>query len=340
MFDHQSHYIVFMQLNKISTSDSNCTLYSAPQLSTPHLSVVISSTPSTRAICNDPRVCGVQYTNSLRQACSDSLRALHRAEIFKGQESRTTVLHVLRGGLNFGLREALTSALGWNRHSSAFISAQRAQNPENLSEWFITEHTYKKVYLGVKNDLVFGDVVATGTSLEFALGQVIVPQSELTSITFFTIGGSRSHELISRIQAKIHAQTGHTPKALVVYFEGIFAITDPSTPLQIKLDGTDLVRRDAIMAPEFIASQSEDPAYPLERCTIYDAGSRAFHLSEYLEDVQDYWKKVGMLANNGVIYKGLLTERLPTLDQKRFGDVDLNTVVQTQLGRISQLLHH
>jgi len=326
-----------MQLNKLP-SDNSCALYAVPELSTPELSVVIASTPSSRAICNDPRVCGVQYTDHLQTACSDALRNLHIAGIYTASESRTTVLHVLRGGLNFGLRQALASALKWNLHSSAFISAQRNQNLENPSEWFISEHSYKKVYLGAQNDLIFGDVVATGTSLEYALGQVLAPDAELTSITFFTIGGSRSHELVARIQSKIRTQTGRVPRALVVYLEGIFAITDPTTPLSIKLDGTDLVRRMAVMAPEFVESQYEDPAYPLERCTIYDAGSRSFHLSEYLEDVRGYWQQVGMLESEGMTYSALLKERFPELDRSRFSNVNLKTVVEVQLDRVNQML--
>ena len=68
------------------------------------------------------------------------------------------------------------------------------------------------------------------------------------------------------------------------------------------------------MAPEFIESQYEDPSYPLERCTIYDAGSRAFWVREYANDVLNYWKQVLDLAASGISFLEYLEQRFPELD--------------------------
>lgn len=110
-------------------------------------------------------------------------------------------------------------------------------------------------------------------------------------------------------------------------------MADESTPVRIKLTGTDLLRRDCYLAPEFAESQYENPAFPLERCTIYDAGSRSFRVEEYLEDVAHYWSEVGLLAENGVTYRDLLSERTPELDPARFNAVDLGALVRKQLGK-------
>ncbi|HAR66470.1 MAG TPA: hypothetical protein DCR55_09700 [Lentisphaeria bacterium] len=83
------------------------------------------------------------------------------------------VLHILRGGLNFGLRDPWADAKGWNRHASAFVSAQRARQADNEEAWHITERDYAKVYLQNQAAIIFGDVVATGTSLDFALGSLL-----------------------------------------------------------------------------------------------------------------------------------------------------------------------
>lgn len=89
----------------------------------------------SRAICNDPRVVGLQYTANLRRACAGALQALPKDLPYSMSENSTTVFHILRGGLNFGLREALGDAYGWNKHPSAFISAQRARQTANPEEW-------------------------------------------------------------------------------------------------------------------------------------------------------------------------------------------------------------
>ena len=89
------------------------------------------------------------------------------------------------------------------------------------------------------------------------------------------------------------------------------------------------------MAPEFIASQYEDPAYPLERCVIYDAGSRAFRVREYAEDVAGYWKQVLELAGRGMTFEDYLRERFPGLDAARFGEPGLRDIAVRRI----ELMH-
>ena len=86
----------------------------------------LASTPGTRRIANDPLFLGVDYTSALRQSCADVLRA----DAFGLVECETHVLNILRGGLNFGLREALHLAFGWNRHATDFLSAQRTNGAD------------------------------------------------------------------------------------------------------------------------------------------------------------------------------------------------------------------
>ena len=102
------------------------------------------------------------------------------------------MFNVLRGGLNFGLRDALADAYDWNLHGSSFISAQRARVSQNPEEWHIIEKDYKKVYMPRVVSAVLGDVVASGTSLLHALHALLDAArqqgAELRSIVFFTIG--------------------------------------------------------------------------------------------------------------------------------------------------------
>jgi len=92
------------------------------------------------------------------------------------------------------------------------------------------------------------------------------------------------------------------------------------------------------MAPEFIESQYECPSYPIERCIIYDAGSRAFWLYEYIADVVHYWRQNLQFAEHGMTFRELVQERLPTIDADRFGDVDLRELSLLQLQRMEGLI--
>lgn len=300
----------------------------------------VASTEFSRQICNDPFCLGLEYTTKLSLACSEVLAALPLETL---QESRTVVTHILRGGLNFGLREALGQALNWNLHNSAFLSAQRVNSKESPDDWFITEDSYKKVDLPEQAAIVMGDVVATGTSLSFALnalGKIASQQKiSLSQLIFFTIGGGKTEEIIGNFVANYKQKVPSFRGAKVIYLEGCFAVAEATSPLQIKIPGTDLLRRDSLVAPEFLNSQKQNPCYPLERCTIYDAGSRAFHVKEYLEDVKDYWESNLRLANNGVTFKALLAERLPEVDAKSFGDVSLSELCNLYLSKLNELLH-
>ena len=298
----------------------------------------IATSPGTRAICNDPRIYGLDYTNKLRAACADILG------IFSGlfTEREAVVVNILRGGLNFGLREALGDAFGWNSHTTCFMSAQRARDDGNPENWHITENSYKKVYFPPRASLVIGDVVATGTSLRYGLHEFIAAAHQqgvdLRNILFFTYGGPQAGEILAEVDAHCRKIFPHYGRTILIYLEGRFTCPTTETPLTIRLTGTDLVRWGSLMAPEFIESQYENPLFPVERCIIYDAGSRAFWTREYLEDVLGYWKQNLDLARRGVTFEALVRERCPFLDPARFGDVDLAAISRSQLDWLAKQL--
>jgi len=303
------------------------------------LDAFLASTPETRRICNDPRCLGLDYTHSLSKACAAVLKAA--AGRLGLIERETAVVNILRGGLNFGLREALAEAFGWNVHATCYLSAQRAKDDDG-DNWHITENAYRKLRFPKEASLVIGDVVATGTSLAYALDTVVEAAHadgvKLKRIVFFTYGGEKAKEVLEAVDARCRCLFPGYAGTSLFFFEGVFAVADKATPLSIKIPGTDLLRRDAKMAPEFIASQNEDPAYPLERCIIYDAGSRAFAPDEYLEDVIGYWQQTRDLARSGVTYTQLAAERFPGLDISRFESVDLAELCDRQIGRLQKMI--
>jgi len=231
----------------------------------------------------------------------------------------------------------LGSAYGWNKHGSCFLSAQR-HRVSNSEDWRIAESEYRKFAIPSKVSLVLGDVVASGTSLQHALLTMIDAikhrGAELCSILFFTIGGHRSEAVFQELEERILAEHPNYKGSTVIYFEGRFPVASPETPLRIKLTGTDLLRHGDTMAPEFLESQYQNPMFPVERCTIYDAGSRAFEPEVYLEDVLEYWKAV--LALDPLSFADYLAERCPLLDPNRFQNVSLRELAASQVQRIEQ----
>jgi hypothetical protein len=325
-------------LKKIS-ADEKCGLYQIEE--SKEIDCFIATTPQTRAIANNPMVMGVDYTLRLQKACEEILKKLYSSKLVCLEEKETIIFNILRGGLNFGLREALYSAFGWNRHGCSFISAQRARQDDDPEKWHIIENEYAKVYMPERASIVIGDVVATGTSLEHAVKALVKEagnqKSQLRSILFFTFGGPRALEILERTDKLCRTIFPEYEKTTLIYHEGCFTVPDDETPLTIKETGTDLVRLDAVMAPEFIESQYENPGYPLQRCAVYDAGSRAFWTPEYINDIYGYWSKMNKLAQNGAVFKQVLTERFPVLDHERFKDADLTDICKSQLLDIEKL---
>lgn len=328
-----------MSLSQPSVSD--CVLHPMGDGRSSGFHRFIASTPETRAICNDASVMGVDYTGRLETACVRILQNLRTAGDLCLEEKESLVFNILRGGLNFGLREALSRAFGWNRHSAAFISAQRARICDDPEHWHIVESEYSKVYMPKVASIVVGDVVATGTSLEHAM-RALVHEAEkqgasLRSILFFTFGGVRAEEILEKTHGMCRDRFEAYENTTLIYLEGRFTVPTPETPLTIKLTGTDLLRWKADMAPEFVASQYEDPAFPLQRCAIYDAGSRAFWTPEHVADVEEYWMQCQALAEKGLGFADLLAERFPGLHPEAFGRVDLGKLCGREVRRMQAL---
>lgn len=330
-------------LRALSQSDE-CSLYAVDPVASgagtnkDHVRQLVISTPETRQICNDPFLAGIAYTRTLQRGCTKALQAMREQGLISLQEQQTIILHILRGGLNFGLREAVADAFGFSFHPSAFVSAQRIRKSSESPDWIITESGYQKLSLHETTHVVFGDVVATGTSLQHGLRKMAESSLDhgvqVSGITFVTIGSPRAHQVLEEMDAFYRETFESYQGATLVYLEGVFQMATFSTPMRIKLDGTDLLRSDSLLAPEFIASQYENPTYPLERCTIYDAGSRAFDIVEYFEDVMDYWTQTLSLAKKGVSFRELLRERFHELDPARFGTPNLEELCKRQLARI------
>ena len=306
-----------MQFLSQLTSTPDASWYAVDGDYTSAVKRYVVSTPESRAICNRPELVGCEYTNHLQAAVTKAFsQAPFRGELEAHEEHRVCVLNFLRGGLNFGIRDALYTAFGMNRHTSAFMSSQRSKTSDG--RWQVREDMYRKLEIPSGSFIIAGDVVATGITMANGL-DVLVEHlqntgSSIRHIVFFTIGCHKLEKVLSDLDSRLRATFSDYESAHAVYFEGKFKLVDSKTKLRIGIQGTDLIRSESLIAPEFEASQWDDVAYPLERCTIYDAGSRAFDVPRYIEDVLEYWEQVAELASQGLSLNEAVEERFPSDD--------------------------
>jgi uracil phosphoribosyltransferase len=273
----------------------------------------VVSTAGSRDICNRSELLGVAFNLALERCMTTCLvTAPFRSLLEQHPEERVCIINFLRGGLNFELRRALHTAYGFNRHSSAFMSSQRYRED---GRWFVKEDMYRKLDIPKDAVLVMGDVVATGVTMENGLRVVIDHIVEIggsvRSLVFFTIGCHKAEKALAAIDARLREAFPDYEKTVLVYLEGKFRLVDSKSELRIGVPGTDLIRRDSLLSPELEASQYDRPGYLLERCAIYDAGSRAFDIPQYAGDVVEYWEEVLGFAEQGWTLREALAERWP-----------------------------
>lgn len=303
-----------MERLKLLHSGENASWYAFPR-DDPQFSRFCVTTPASRRICNAPECLGMAFANRLEQAVHDALRSAPFAGwIHELGEHRACVVHFLRGGLNFAMRGALHRAYGFNAHCSTFMSSQREKRD---GEWIIREDRYRKLVFPPEVLLFAGDVVATGSTLDNGMqvmtDHLLEAGASVRGLVFFTIGGPRAEEILYRLHTRLRECFPAYEATCVVYLEGRFHLVQEGSALRIGIPGTDLVRQGAVLTPEFHLASLHHPAVPMERCVIYDAGSRAFAIPDYLEDVCGYWERVANLAREGWGIHEALHERWSAL---------------------------
>lgn len=330
-----------MKYLKEATKTDQISLYTIEDQYHGNIRRFLYSTAPSRSIINDPFVLGVNYTQKLQRSIELFLKEYKKYWLFDIEEKKVNVMHFLRGGLNFYLRDALANAYDWNNHGASFLSSQRAVDEEG--RWYVKEDSYEKVTIGKGNTIFLGDVVATGVTLDHGLNSltkfVKSRKGSIRYLVFFTIGCHKAEKTLEKYYDLWKKTFADFEGIDLVYIEGKFHLANTKTPVNIKLLGTDLLKRDSILAPELVASQNEKITYPLERCAIYDAGSRAFDIPEYVEDVIEYWKQIYKLAEKGTTLNELLKERYPEIvNQLDIDGQDLEEISRKHLDALKVLL--
>jgi hypothetical protein len=174
---------------------------------------------------------------------------------------------------------------------------------------------YRKIRIPDGAVLLIADVVATGVTAENGLEvleqHLVEHGARLRGMVFFTLGCHKLEKILEARHESFKSRFPGYEQTHAVYLEGKFRLVDSTTNLLIGIPGTDLIKRDALLSPELELSQYDSISAPLERCIIYDAGSRAFDVREYLDDVIEYWEQVRLLARRGHTLVDVLRERWP-----------------------------
>ena len=283
----------------------------------------VVSTPQTVEICNRPELCGVEFSSALSRGMTAALATAPFADFLRTQPSnQLCIMNFLRGSLNFDLRNAVSNALGSGYHATCFMSSQRFRKD---GRWYVKEDMYRKLKIPDGAVLLVGDVVATGVTVDNGLDVIMETlaqhKTSIKALVFFTIGCHTLEKILEEHHRQFTEMFPGYEQTHVVYLEGKFRLVTPETRVVIGIPGTDLIRLDSLLAPEFESSQFDTVSGPLERCTIYDAGSRAFDVGEYLDDVTRYWEQVQRLARRGYTLFEALLERWPAKEyasRKRF----------------------
>jgi hypothetical protein len=312
----------------------------------PELELYCVSTPSTRKILNHPEVVGVEFTRALKKAVTSALKFLPVKESLARLAPETiSVIHFLRSGLNFGIREALYDAWGFNTHFSSFITSQRAR--DQYGRWYIKDDQYRKIVIPAGANLFIGEIVATGVTVQNGL-EIIYKQAKnlgrpIRNLFFFTIGCHKIEKALQKYDRLFRASFPGYEKTRLVYLEGKFHLADSKTDARLKIQGTDLMRHPALLAPEFELSQFQKLSFPLERCVIYDGGSRAFDPVSYFEDVRSYWEQLLELGQRGWTLREALKERWPSAEYNfpfpRFAEVKRKSWKKIDRGFLNKIHH-
>ncbi len=276
-------------------------------------SYVFSTAPSRR-ILNSPEIYGCEFTAELRKAITLALKYFPQPNAISGLDPTSiSVIHFLRSGLNFGIREGLYEACGFNTHLSSFLTSERQR--DKFGRWYIKDDQYRKLELPYNANLFIGEIVATGVTVQNGFDIIFNLAKNLgrsiRNTFFFTIGCHKIEKTLREYDQIFRSVFRGYRKTYLIYLEGKFHLADSKTETTIKLQGTDLMRFPALLSPELELSQFHNLSYPLERCVIYDGGNRAFNVGAYLEDVRSYWEQLLELGNGGWTLIQALKERWP-----------------------------
>jgi|GEM_PF-3940772 len=271
------------------------------------MKTLIASTPQVSQLLNSPEVCGINFQKLLSAALYNILNHLYKmdhsqlAKIMKS--SPIDVLYILRGGLNFDLHRNVAEVT-LTLPEVTFLSSQRVASGNGFE---IGESTYRKWSIQDEALLCIGDICATATTLKNVIEEAIIrygnERKKPSGLLIFTIGTPYVREMLIAYRQRLKdAWSPNFQGITVIYLEEIFSLYKGEPLLyNTHLPFTDFFRKDFPSSIEFEDVSLSKPVCFLERCAIYDGGSRSFEPSVYLSHLYNYWASLKQNATFQVI---------------------------------------
>jgi hypothetical protein len=261
------------------------------------IDVTLVSTISTTNIINSPECAGVLFQDHLSQALweiASALCVLDDHPLARIKVDPVDVLYLLRGGLNFNLHQVLPKVARRSAEVS-FLSSQRVPAVEGFT---IGENAYRKWSIQDDSILCVGDISATGTTIAHALDVAIneygAQGKTPKRLAIFTIGTPHLIDTLNNsLERLVNAWGPQFQGISVIYIEGLFALYKGHPSLEAThLPWTDFFRKGAPRTSRFEEYSFRQPLCLIERCAIYDGGSRSFEPQTYLGNVRRYWERL------------------------------------------------
>jgi hypothetical protein len=261
----------------------------------------VVSTRDTRDLMNHPEIINCDFTNLMQNGVTNALKGINILEGLSAINSKSVnVYHILRGGLNFKVRDALRKAYGYKWHSSSYISSQRILKEGRFD---ISEDYYRKFIMPDNVTIYTADIVASGVSLnhgiEYINNYLESQKFHLKNMIFITIGCIEAERVLSKWHGIFKNNFPDFERTILVYLEGRFGLATRETPLYNYIYDTDLLKSyklGALLSPEYEHSQFDRAIIGLEACAIYDGGKKGFEPVNHIRDVLEFWQKQQEIA--------------------------------------------
>ncbi|WP_456294225.1 phosphoribosyltransferase [Streptomyces mirabilis] len=263
------------------------------------LDIFVSTSPFGCSLLTCPEIVGSAYQTTLRRAVQMGLESLceFKPDVRTSlSDTSADILYLLRGGLNFGTHVAVEELTG--RPSRVhFLSVSRDLSGAEVR---IVDDAYRRIDgISAGDSLVIADIAATGSTIDRAVDIIVeqwepLPERAASTpwqVVFVVIATAESLPAIAAAVDRLRAAlaAARAVRASVVVLEGIFRLHDPGAVDGCGGIGTDFVRRNGIMAPEYLAACLRTPSSLFEGCVIYDGGQRGFSPAEHFAGVAEYW---------------------------------------------------
>ncbi|GAB3057059.1 type I phosphoribosyltransferase [Micromonospora schwarzwaldensis] len=248
--------------------------------------VLLCSTAPSRRLLTDPVVTGSAYRHLVRSAVAEALMIL-RTDTAGGEvlsTDRMSVVTILRGGLSFGVEEAVSTACGAEADVS-FVGTERSTTAP-------LKVVYERWELGA-DPVLAGDIMASGGTMTAVLSRLLAATTARRrrpgAIVLVLIGSAAGVDAVQRCVAAV--DPSERPQVTLVLLEALFALPTPDT-VPFPRFSFDLLRSAAGSTPEYEAARLASVGSLFERCVIYDGGVRAFTPSAHVNDRSSWWSTV------------------------------------------------